>query len=156
MSHASDAAKPKLKKGRLVGHGYMDQKNVLWDDSGKPVVIDWESARLVNPTYELITVALDWSGIASNFTPELFELIVSAYRREGGTIVGESVAAAFHRVVGDWLIWLFYVVALLLDEDNPQQRQQQAEQIRFVLPTIIRLNQLTPQLSATVRRIASA
>jgi thiamine kinase-like enzyme len=56
-----------LKENTVVSHGDLDQKNVLWDSENNPILIDWESARKLNPTYEIVNVALDWSGINSNF-----------------------------------------------------------------------------------------
>jgi predicted Ser/Thr protein kinase len=37
-----------LNKNTVVSHGDLDQKNVLWDKTGKPILIDWESACKIN------------------------------------------------------------------------------------------------------------
>src|ERR1700694_1702617 len=44
----------------VVSHADLDQKNVLWDENDNPILIDWESVRALNPTYELLITALDW------------------------------------------------------------------------------------------------
>ena len=156
ISASYSAAAQILEKHLLVGHGDMDQKNVLWDAMINPVVIDWESARELNPTYELINAALDWSGVASNFNPDLFGKILSAYQQADGVIEGDSLQASFHCILGDWLIWLLYIVALSLDEEDPEQRAIEAEQIDFVLPTLLRLKHLMPELLSIARGIACA
>lgn len=149
------AATELLQSHLVIGHGDMDQKNVLWDAMQRPLVIDWESARKLNPTYELVYVALDWSGIASTFDPSLFEKFVSAYRRAGGVIESDVLEAALQCILGDWLIWLLYIVALSLDEADPEQRAIEAEQIDFVLPTIVRLKRLAPELLSTTFGVAA-
>lgn len=52
-------------KIQTLCHRDMDQKNVLWDGE-TPIIIDWESAGLMNPYRELVEVALSWSGFLSN------------------------------------------------------------------------------------------
>ncbi|RLA48946.1 MAG: hypothetical protein DRQ97_02350 [Gammaproteobacteria bacterium] len=34
----------------MISHGDLDHKNGLWDASGKPTIIDWESAIKLDPT----------------------------------------------------------------------------------------------------------
>lgn len=61
-----------LKKHTVIGHGDLDQKNVLWTENKEPLFIDWESARKLNPTYEIVNAALDWSGVTTNLKINLF------------------------------------------------------------------------------------
>lgn len=44
------AAIPEFKEHTVVTHGDLDQLNVLWNKAGQPILIDWESARKLNPT----------------------------------------------------------------------------------------------------------
>jgi thiamine kinase-like enzyme len=144
-----------LARHLVVSHGDLDQKNVLWDVQGKPVVIDWESARKLNPTYEVVLEALDWSGITSNFDCSLFKKFISAYIHAGGKIDDKSIDAAFHCILGDWVDWLIYNVGrtvMLIDED---QRAIGAEQIGFTLHTIFRLEKMLPKLQSILRETAS-
>lgn len=65
---------PLLKRKCIVSHGDLDKKNVLWDHSDAPILIDWECTRKLNPTHEIVNACLDWSGITMQFnriTPEL-------------------------------------------------------------------------------------
>jgi hypothetical protein len=43
---------------------------------GNPILIDWESARKLNPAYEIVNASLDWSGITTDFDSKLFIKII--------------------------------------------------------------------------------
>ncbi|MBO6316307.1 phosphotransferase, partial [Enterococcus faecium] len=77
---------PLLCKTLIVGHRDLDQKNILWDSNDDPIVIDWESAALLNPTQEIITAALDWSWIHTTIDIDVFEAMIKKYREAGGHI----------------------------------------------------------------------
>lgn len=154
ISEAYRAATAVLQSHLVISHGDLDQKNVLWDATDSPVVIDWESARKLNPTYELVLVALDWSGISSTFDPALFRQFIAGYQDAGGIIERPLLEASLACILGDWLIWLLYIVALSLDEADPEQRAIEAEQLDFLLPTLLRLQRLAPELSAMVAEVA--
>lgn len=51
---ASQGALVILSEQTVVGHGDLDPKNVLWDDRQEPFLVDWECARKINPTYEIL------------------------------------------------------------------------------------------------------
>jgi Ser/Thr protein kinase RdoA (MazF antagonist) len=154
INEACEPAALVLRRRLVIGHGDMDQKNVLWDSAGNPKIIDWESARKLNPTYELINMGLDWGGISSNFDANLFGKILSAYRQTGAIIDPEFLQPSFDCIMADWLTWLLYIIAVYLDKDDPQQRAIKAEQIDFILPTILRLERLAPELLDMARGIA--
>lgn len=140
------AAVQSIQKQRVVSHGDLDQKNVLWDAAGKPVLIDWESARRLNPTYEIVLAALDWGGITTKLDHDLFGKIILAYREAGGVINEDAVQASLYCILGDWLIWLLYTIARAVDKADPEQRQAGSEQVDWILPTILHLQQEIPQL----------
>lgn len=148
INQYNDAIKV-LRQHQIISHGDLDQKNILWDRSGEPVIIDWENARKLNPTYELLIVALDWSGITSTFQPELFQSMLNEYIDAGGVIYEDSLTAASHRILGDWLIWLLYLLGCLLETSEADQDPLKLEQLEFVLPTLLRLKQHLPELLLT-------
>jgi hypothetical protein len=99
-------------------------------------------------------MGLDWGGISSNFDANLFGKILSAYRQTGAIIDPEFLQPSFDCIMADWLTWLLYIIAVYLDKDDPQQRAIKAEQIDFILPTILRLERLAPELLDMARGIA--
>lgn len=136
----------KLERQQVVSHGDLDQKNVLWDTGGNPALIDWESARKLNPTYEIVLEALNWSGIGSRFDQEVFWMMISSYRNAGGDIERDAVEASFHCVLGDWVNWLMYNVGRSFDPEDPEQRRIGAQQIQLALSTLHRLGKELPGL----------
>jgi aminoglycoside phosphotransferase (APT) family kinase protein len=140
-----------LEEQLVVSHGDLDQKNVLWDRAGRPVLIDWESARRLNPTYEVLLEALDWSGISSRFDGGLFEKVIAAYRAAGGRVEGRHLQAALDAIAGDWLDWLMYNLGRVVNLEEAEQRRMGAEQADFVLPVVLRMNRLAPDLLAAAR-----
>ena len=135
-----------LEKKLVIGHGDLDQKNVLWDDRDRPVIIDWERAGRLNPTYEIIQAALDWSGAASELRPGLFRRILEAYQDAGGAFDVEAMEASLDYIAGEWLIWLLYAVGLSLEEAKPRRLRIEAERIEDPMQIFLRLKQLKPEL----------
>ena len=137
-----------LAKHRVISHGDLDHKNVLWGDEGTPIIIDWESVRRLNPTHELLLEALDWSGITSTFQHGLFETFISSYREAGGEIDRSSIQACFDCILGDWLTWLLYNVGRAVDLEDEEQHSIGTKQVDLSLSTLLRLRHLMPQLLA--------
>jgi Ser/Thr protein kinase RdoA (MazF antagonist) len=135
-----------LSRHLVISHGDLDQKNVLWDAEGRPWLIDWESARQLNPTYEVLREALNWSGAWSRFDPDLFGKFILAYRQVGGVIEGEAVTAAYHCILGDWVYWLMYNVGRCLDLEDPGRRTRGEKQIAFALAVLQRIMDHVPEL----------
>ena len=47
--------------------------------SNNPLLIDWEAACKIDPTYDMIGTAFNWSGITSSFDKDLFFKMIEAY-----------------------------------------------------------------------------
>lgn len=146
INDACPAAAKKLRRHMVIGHGDMDQKNVLWDEQHNPFIIDWESTRQLNPTFELVNMGLDWSGISSGFDAGLFSRTLAAYQESGGIIEADFLQPALACIKTDWLIWLLYITALCLDRDDLHRREVEAAQIDMVAATLLRLDRLSEQL----------
>jgi Ser/Thr protein kinase RdoA (MazF antagonist) len=139
-------ALPLLERRQIVSHGDLDQKNVLWDSDDNPVIIDWESAHKINPTHEVISVALEWSGITADFDQTLYSRFVAAYTSAGGTITRNLLEAALHCVLGKWLDWLMYNIGRLVNLEDPKLRALGEEQVEYTLPVMMKLDALVPSL----------
>lgn len=144
---------PILKKQAVVSHGDLDQKNVLWDKFGNPILIDWESARKLNPTYEIVNASLDWSGITTEFNKELFFKLIKAYKKARGIIDNSSLEASFYGVLGNWINWLVYNIDRSCNNVSSEQQKIGIEQVAQVLPTILRLQTLGTELLCQVNDI---
>ncbi len=135
-----------LNKELVICHGDLDQKNILWDDLDRPVIIDWECAGKLNPTYEIVQAALDWSGAASELRPGLFRRMLEAYQDAGGEVEVDAMEASLDYIAGESLIWLLYSIGRSLEDADPPQEEIEAEQIERVIASVLRLKQLTPEL----------
>jgi protein-tyrosine phosphatase len=144
-----------LEKKLVIGHGDLDQKNVLWDDQDRPVIIDWERAGRLNPTYEIIQAALDWSGAASELRPGLFRRMLEAYQDAGGAFEVDAMEASLDYIAGEWLIWLLYCAGLSLEEAKPRRLRIEAERIEDPMQIFLRLEQLKPELLDLVGGLAT-
>ena len=141
-----------LRRRTVVSHGDLDHRNVLWDEGERPVLIDWESARRVNPTYEILLEALDWAEVTSHFDLSRFASMLSAYRSAGGTLEPGLLEAAFDCVLGDWVNWLMYNVGRSIDQQDRQLSALGAEQVRLCLVTVSRLDSMMEDLLRTAAR----
>jgi thiamine kinase-like enzyme len=140
-NNAFKKAIPILEKEVVVSHGDLDQKNVLWDGEN-PIIIDWECARKLNPTYEIINAALDWAGVTANFNELLFKKMMDAYKQSGGIIDKASLEASFYGVLGNWINWMVYNIERSCNDANNEQKIMGIEQVTAVLLTIQRINNL--------------
>jgi thiamine kinase-like enzyme len=131
---------PLLKENVVVSHGDLDPKNVLWDKKDQPIIIDWESARKLNPTYEILNASLDWSGITSgNFDESRVDLMLHAYKKENGLIDTNHLHAAHYAVIGNWLNWMVYNIERACSDDSLEQREMGVDQVNQVLRTLDRV-----------------
>lgn len=134
-----------LKIQVVVSHGDLDVKNVLWNAHDEPILIDWESARLLNATYEMVNAAFDWSGITTEFDSARFKEMLNAYEQAGGTIKVSLLNAACYGVLGNWLHWLVYNIKRA-ESSEVAQKSLGIEQVNMVLPMMLRLQQFIPEL----------
>jgi len=129
-----------LQKNAVISHGDLDPKNVLWNNKDQPILIDWESARKLNPTYDIVNVSLDWSGITSNhFDQELFRKMMHTYKTTGGIIDKDLLQASFYGVMGNWMHWMVYNIKRACLSEESEEKNVAVEQVNLALSTIIRI-----------------
>jgi hypothetical protein len=128
---------------------------VLWDAAGEPLVIDWESARRLNPTYELLLEALDWGGITANFETRPFVTFIEAYLDAGGTIVANEVLAVADAIQATWVEWLLFNVGRAVGIHDPHQRAVGLMQVDLSLSTLLRMEKHATRLIDIAMRYAS-
>ena len=145
----------RLKGHQVISHGDLDHKNILWDESGEPILIDWESARRLNPTYELLLEALDWGGITANFDARPFTTILRAYVDAGGVLVEDMIPAASDAIQGAWVSWLLYNVGRAVGLKDTHQRAIGSSQIDLVLSALLRMEKQKDRLTEIAMRYAS-
>ena len=136
---------PALKTHLVISHGDLDQKNVLWDSSGYPKLIDWEAVCKINSTYDIINTAFYWSGITSHFNNDLFFKMIDMYEAAGGIINKEQVVSACYGVFS-WIGWLVYNIERSCVLGNSEEKAMGIEQVNQTLSTILRLQTVMPEI----------
>lgn len=142
------------QQGSVISHGDLDHKNVLWETGGNALIIDWESARHINPTYETLLEALDWSGITAHFEVRPYERFLARYAAAGGMLCADSIPAAFSAILGAWLNWMMYNVGRAAGLEGLRQRALGSEQVDLALATLLRLEKQVPRLREIALRHA--
>lgn len=144
-----------LQRDQVVSHGDLDHKNVLWDKAGEPLLIDWESARRLNPTYELLLEALDWGGITAHFETGPFVSFLEAYLDAGGRIVADEIPAVSDAIQGAWVEWLLFNVGRAVGLHDTHQRAVGLLQVDLSVSTLLRMEKFAPRLTQIALRYAS-
>ena len=139
---------PLLKQHSVISHGDLDPKNVLWDAEDQPILIDWESARRLNPAHEIINACFDWSGITleNNFNQNLFFKMLAAYQNAGSVLDQTLLEPAFYAVAGNWIHWMVFNIQRSCETQDPEVLNLSAEQVSQTLRTIVFLENLIPTL----------
>ena len=144
-----------LEGQQVISHGDLDHKNILWDEAGEPLLIDWESARRLNPTYELLLEALDWGGITANFDARPFTTILRAYVDAGGLIAEDMIPASSDAIQGAWVSWLLYNVGRAVGLKDNRQRSIGSGQVDLVLSALLRMEKQADRLTGIAMQYAS-
>ncbi len=144
---------PLLKKHSVISHGDLDPKNVLWDAEDQPILIDWESARRLNPTHEIINACLDWSGITleNNFNRPLFFKMLESYQNAGSVLDQNLLEPAFYAVAGNWINWMVFNIQRFCETQDSEVLNLSAEQVNQTLRTIVFLENLIPALISEIK-----
>lgn len=135
-----------LQQNSVISHGDLDIKNVLWINKKKPLLIDWESTRRLNPTYEIVNAALDWAGISTSFDKNLFHEMIICYRQAGGKIEKKLLKAAFYGILGNWINWMVYNINRSMNLASSEEKNIGIEQVILVLPMILKIKNLMQKL----------
>ena len=130
---------PVIEGNLVLSHGDLDQTNILWDECGNPMIIDWEFVGLFNPTQEIINQALNWSGLSSyKLNRNIFKAILLEYRKSSGKNF-DNVGAAFCCISGDWINWLVENLKLSLTKNITSKEEFQLsieEKIDYALKVL--------------------
>jgi Ser/Thr protein kinase RdoA (MazF antagonist) len=126
----------RLKRKLVVSHRDLDQKNVVWIDCHTPILLDWESAGLVNPTLEIIGAALSWSGqIVGSLRKDIFLELILGYR-EYNEITQSDVYDAMVGWISGRLSWLRYNIRRASASSASFSRVDRALRLEITLNTI--------------------
>lgn len=112
-----------LQDNLVLSHGDLDQHNVIWSNDLEPVIIDWESAGLQNPTVELLNLCLDWSGFPDRVPDKSsFLACFNGYNETNtGKTVLDQFDTAFDGELAYFLNWLAFSLTRLIEVDGEEK-----------------------------------
>ena len=95
-----------ISKNMVISHRDIYLPNILWDNNENPVIIDWESSGLINPSMEVVETAWNLSEEQKYFDKEKFDAFVTTYKENGGILneFDEALKADYKAKFG----WLEY------------------------------------------------
>ncbi len=139
-----------LKEDTVITHGDLDQLNVLWDKSGQPFLIDWESTRRMNPTRDIIRTSLSWSCFNSMSSDDpsfsLYGTMLTTYHQACGMLNKNHIDAALNSVVGSLVFWMLYNINIACTSSILEERDIAVKEVNEVLIGFFRLNKFFHQL----------
>jgi len=133
---------PVLSENTVVTHGDLDQNNILWDKAGQPILIDWESAKKMNPTREIVRTSLSWGGDSLS----IYTLMLRTYIKSGGILNKNLIDAALHAVFGSMVNWMLFNIEIVCTSDIKEKQDAGIEEIKQVLAAMVKLKILIPDL----------
>jgi len=145
-----------FKNTSVISHADLDQKNVLWDKNDNPILVDWESVRALNPTYEILIAALDWSGATTGeLNTELFVSMINAYKKAGGLIDQVTLNKNFYGIPGNGINWMIYNIrrSLKTESTNPEEKELGIEQVNQVIKSMTYLESKIETLKVLIRTL---
>ena len=121
-----------LRNNLVVSHRDLDLPNVLWHGNN-PVLIDWESAGLVNPCEEVLETAWDWSGGQEYFDIKKFEFFLETYKKNNGDLKDfeKAIYSNFKNKSG-WLEYNLKRVCKIECIDEEEQKLGEIEVVRVI------------------------
>ncbi len=121
-----------IEKNTVISHTDLDLPNILWVND-EPVIIDWESAGLINPSMELIDTAWNWSGGQNYFDIEKFKVFVKIYEENGGdTSDFEKAIEANFKAKFGWLEYNLKRVCGIECIDEEEKNLGEKEVVRSI------------------------
>lgn len=138
---------PLLKEYSVITHGDIDPLNVIWNKTGEPSLIDWESAKKMNPTFEIVRTSLRFSGGGTdNFSQSIYTNMLHTYERNGGLLNKNHIEAALHALYGGVINWMLYKIEFACTSDFSEERNKVCNEMEGFLMTVERLQALISQL----------
>lgn len=141
------AITPLLLEETVVTHGDLDQLNVIWDKADQPVLIDWESARKMNPTREIIRTSLSWSGSGTeDFSLFLYTKMLKIYIQSGGILNLTHINAGLYSLAGSMVNWMLYNIELACNSDVSAASNAAMKEANWAMIAMMQLETFIPEL----------
>ena len=143
---------PLLEKDTVLTHGDLDQMNVIWSKDNQSSIVDWETARYINQTRDVVRTCLSWSGFGGDdFSFDHYQFMINHYLNFGGRLNLAHVRPALISVYGSMINWLTYNIHLSIGEKSCMIKVRCTEEIFMTLKAFSVLNESLPDLIRLTR-----
>lgn len=148
MNDSYQAGIPVLKENTIITHGDLDPLNVLWNKKGEFFLIDWESARRLNATRDIVRTSLSWSSCFSTETSALqnYSRMLNMYIKSGGILNMNHMDAALRSGFGSQIYWLLYNIDLFCSSGISDVKNTAVNEMNSVLISMKKLKEMIPEL----------
>lgn len=135
-----------LASDTIISHGDLDPKNVMWSKDN-PIIIDWEAAGFVNPMFDLINTAIDWSkNETGDIDKDKFMAFIDGYKKKHGTLKADwrTVLKKGFSLLG----WLEYSLkrSLWIECTDDAEQQMGTEHVTGTIKAIRRYADMISEL----------
>ncbi|HCR36971.1 MAG TPA: hypothetical protein DIU37_02355 [Opitutae bacterium] len=155
-NESHEAHVEELNEDLILSHRDLHPENVIWNTAGIPQIIDWEYAWAVNPTQELISIALGWSGyITRSIRPKRFRLLIDAYKAAGGRVTINPVKAFQSFFANNILSWAEINItrALGLTTANLEEQTHAAKLTETILLDLAFVRDEIPSIKSLLNHV---
>ncbi len=115
------------RSGPVLSHRDLDAKNLLRDGQGRLILLDWDAAGPTDAQWDVIGVAMDWSGIREGTaSSQRFADILDGYSVAGGS-VDPVTPASFAGWCEGVLDWLWFNVERSSSTDRHERHRGELE-----------------------------
>lgn len=113
----------------VISHRNLDTRNVLWQGY-TPYIVDWENASWVNPFYDFVSTAIQWS----NKNKDNFLAFAYGYKSKNELMAANWRQVLYMRLI-EPLDWLEVCLkrSLKIDCDDPEEQQLGTEQVEYMI-----------------------
>lgn len=137
------------RKG-LISHTDLDPKNVMWDDEQNPHLIDWESAQAINPSQDILQLAIDWSRSGEQSVDwNSFKTIINTFKDSGEVIDQSLVRNIIMLILGNSLNWLAFNLKRSIDPDS-SERELSIVQVSETIESMVYLYRSIDQIENSI------
>ena len=118
-----------LADENVISHRNLDARNVLWQGC-TPYIVDWENASWVNPFYDFVNTAIQWS----NKNKDNFIAFAHGYKSKR-ELTGANWRQVLYMRFIEPLDWLEVCLkrSLGIDCNDPEEQQMGTEQVEYMI-----------------------
>jgi aminoglycoside phosphotransferase (APT) family kinase protein len=130
-----------LEDRKVISHKNLDSRNVLWNNY-TPYIIDWENSGWINPSYDFVNTAIQWSkDWNGNINKDKFIVFANGYKSKNDFPIENWQNVLYKRFI-EPLDWLEICLkrSLKIDCNDPEEQQMGTEQVECMIHEVMQFS----------------